>query len=62
MKYENLWCRGSDSPGRQRSTQSGAAVGQDVSVAVWVVVVLPSLGGPGPFDLDQDRNRERTVG
>lgn len=51
--------------GRQWSTQSGTAVGQDVSIAVGVVDVLPSLGGPGSLNLnqnrpgpDQDRNRE----
>lgn len=41
-------------PGWQGSTQGSAAVGPDVSVAVGVEVLLPSLGGPGSFDLDRD--------
>lgn len=40
-------------PGRQGSTQGCAAVGEDVAVAVGVVVVLPSLGRPGAFDLQR---------
>ena len=39
------------SPGWEGSTESGTAVGQDVAVAVRVVVVLPTLGRPRAFDL-----------
>lgn len=44
-------------PGRQGSAQGRAAVGEDVAVAVGVVVVLPSFGRPRAFNLRRDEER-----
>lgn len=40
-------------PGGQGSAQRCTAVGEDVAVAVGVVVVLPPFGRPRAFDLER---------
>lgn len=46
-------------PRRQGSAQGCTAVGEDVAVAVGVVVVLPSFGRPGAFNLCREEGHRR---
>lgn len=46
-------------PRRQGSAQGCTAVGEDVAVAVGVVVVLPSFRRPGAFNLWREEGHRR---
>lgn len=45
-----------DSPGWKRTTEGSTAVGQDVPVAVGVVVVLRPFGRPRAFNLEGEHD------